>query len=207
MWTPLQIINESSLELWSTHRRRNRQKRRQRSSLLFSSKEELKNSYWMDIHFGRVVVLVWCELDDHPLFWSIHSAKRPLFNWSFSSNDPGAKSFVQHNFWMNSIPQTAATTFAFSSIYLFCIDTADTMFLYLLVSFWCRHYNLLKPSFDFCRCCRTAGFQVWGDSCCVLLTPPLLLLASTVLVVLSSSASINLVLIQPPASKPRSTAW
>ena len=48
---------------------------------------------WTSILGGWWFGVVWTT-DDHPLFWSIHSAKRPLFNWSFSSNDPGVKSVV-----------------------------------------------------------------------------------------------------------------
>ena len=38
--------------------------------------------------------LVWREPDDHPFFWSIHSAKCPIFYSSISSNHLVAKSLV-----------------------------------------------------------------------------------------------------------------
>ena len=69
--------------LSSTHKRRIRQKRRQRSSLLFggqfeyrtshlAAKDDLKKSFWNNIYFGSV-----------------------LFSY-FSFNHPGVKSLVRH---------------------------------------------------------------------------------------------------------------
>ena len=115
-------------------RRRNSQKKRQRSSLLFerrtwmphypfSSKYDLKVRFWKNIHFGRVgfgLVYTRCSFifKKHPC-----SAKRPFFYYSFSSNHPGAKS-VECGMELNEFrPQTAATTFAFSSVcfFFYCV--------------------------------------------------------------------------------------
>ena len=47
--------------------------------------------------------LAWCQPEDHSFCWSIHSAKRPFFNSSFSSNYPGVLSVVQHEIeWISS---------------------------------------------------------------------------------------------------------
>ena len=87
------------------YRRRNRQKRRQRSSLLFegltwmphlrfSSKDDWKNFFWKNIFFCRVVGLN--QMIIHFSEASILLHKRPFFFPSFSSNHPGAKSVVRH---------------------------------------------------------------------------------------------------------------
>ena len=54
----------------------------------FSSKDDLKKIFRKNIRFGRVVVFVWCEVEDHPFFRSIHSTKCPFFYSSISSNHP-----------------------------------------------------------------------------------------------------------------------
>ena len=47
---------------------------------LFSSKDDLKISFWKNIHFGRVGGgLLWWELEDYPFFHNIYSAKCPFF--------------------------------------------------------------------------------------------------------------------------------
>ena len=45
--------------------------------------------------FWEVGDVVRCELEDHPFFQSILSAKCPFFYFSISSNPPGAKSVVR----------------------------------------------------------------------------------------------------------------
>ena len=89
-----------------SHRRRNRQKRRQRSSLLLGDVLECRTSH-------LAARMIWRKV-----FGRIHSAKRPFFNSSFFSNHPGAKYAVQCAAW-NSVPQTAATIFAFSTVCFF----------------------------------------------------------------------------------------
>ena len=54
--------------------------------------EKIKEEY----PFLEGAGLVWCKPEDHPFFWSIHSAKRLFFNSSFSSYHPGVKSVVRH---------------------------------------------------------------------------------------------------------------
>ena len=51
--------------------------------------------------------MVWCQPDDQTFFHCIHSAKRPLFYSSFSS---------ESSWWKISSAQTAAMTFAFFSV-------------------------------------------------------------------------------------------
>ena len=58
-----------------------------------------KRLIWRNV-FGRTSLwegggLVWCELEDHPFFRCIHSAKCSFFYSSISSNHPGAKSVVR----------------------------------------------------------------------------------------------------------------
>ena len=59
----------------------------------------LKKSFWKNIHFWGMVV--WCvvNMEDHLIFWIIHSPK--------------------NFFSFYSVPQTAAPTFAFSSVFFF----------------------------------------------------------------------------------------
>ena len=47
--------------------------------------------FWRTSKFYKGGGLVWCELDDHPFFHSIHSAKHLLFYSFVSSNHPGGK--------------------------------------------------------------------------------------------------------------------
>ena len=49
----------------------------------FNSKDDLKKSFWKNIHFGSVVV--WCGVNQMIIFffWSIHSAKRLFFRSSW----------------------------------------------------------------------------------------------------------------------------
>ena len=55
--------------------------------------------------FGRTSIfygdgLAWCELDDHPFFWSIHSVKRLFFFFFFTYSQPGPSLinlFVQYS--------------------------------------------------------------------------------------------------------------
>ena len=84
-----------------------------------SSKDDSKKSFRKNPPFWEGGGLVWCEPDDHPFFWSIHSTKRPTFYLSFSSNYPGAKSVVRHG--IEWIPSPAAKAFAFSSVCFFCM--------------------------------------------------------------------------------------
>ena len=73
-----------------------------------SSKDDLKKSFWKDIHFGRVVV--WCGLSWKiiQLFRRIHSAKWPFFYSSISSNHPvvrqGIGSFLSPKQRRRSLP-------------------------------------------------------------------------------------------------------
>ena len=129
MWGRLSTMSESitcvafisaDLEEEETDRSKGKGRRCQ----LCTSKDELKKSFQKNIYFGRVVHgLVWWEPEGHPIFWSVHSTKRPFFYSSFSSNHPGAA----WN-WMNSVPQTAATIFAFSSV---CFFFYGSLLLYL----------------------------------------------------------------------------
>ena len=59
---------------------------------------------------------MWCKLDDHSIFQSIHSAKYPFFYPSFSLNQPGAKWLVWNGIKINFLPEPAVTTFAFPSV-------------------------------------------------------------------------------------------
>ena len=91
-------------------RRRNRQKRRQRSSLLSGGRRDyFKKRFWKNIHFRAFWDsggLVWCEPDDHPFFWNIHTSRHTFFRSSFSSNHPGAKSVLRHGIeWIPSPKQ------------------------------------------------------------------------------------------------------
>ena len=66
--------------------------RKSRWTVPLSNRDGLNNSFWENIHFGRVVVWYGGEPDDHPFFQSIHSIKLPLFLCSsFSSNHSGKK--------------------------------------------------------------------------------------------------------------------
>ena len=72
--------------------------------------------------------LVWCEQDDHPFFWSIHSAKRPFFYiHTFLQIILCFKSVVRHGIEWIPFPQTAATTFAFSSVCFFFFDDPKSL--------------------------------------------------------------------------------
>ena len=69
-----------------------------------AARMNLKNNFLKNIYFGRV--MVWCELEDHPFFWSIYSAKCPFYYSSISSNPPSAKSVLRHGFeWISSPKQ------------------------------------------------------------------------------------------------------
>ena len=90
------------------HGTRNREKRKQRSSLLSGGRIlaiECRTSHlaarmiWRNF-FKRTSILVWSP-DDHSFFWSINCSKRPFFYSSFSSNLLGAKSLVQHGIEWN----------------------------------------------------------------------------------------------------------
>ena len=69
----MSAIYNSKVELFRV-KRRNRQKRNQRSSLLFggrtpiSSKDVLKKSCWRNLHVGRVVV--WCGVNQMIIHFS-----------------------------------------------------------------------------------------------------------------------------------------
>ena len=67
--------------------------------------------FWPNETFLLRLRSVWCEPDDHPFVWSIHSNKCPFFYSSFSLNYPGAKSlfqsattFVLYSAWFFSLP-------------------------------------------------------------------------------------------------------
>ena len=62
---------------------------------------DLKKSFWKNIHFGRVVV--WYGVNQTILHNSEVSIFCPFFSSSFSQNHPGAK-------FLNSVPQPAVTT-------------------------------------------------------------------------------------------------
>ena len=83
--------------------------------LPFSCKDDL------NIHLVGWCGLVRCEPDDHPFFQSILT---PKSSWW--------KIFSAARNWINSVPQTAATTFAFSSIHGFtqreCSEKASQEF-------------------------------------------------------------------------------
>ena len=74
--------------------------------------------------FGRTSILVgwlfgiWCEPYDHKFSQSIHLAKKPCYSIhpSFFPNHTVENSYSAARNLTNSIPQTAATTFAFSSV-------------------------------------------------------------------------------------------
>ena len=63
--------------------------------------DDLKKSFWKNIHFVRVVV--WYGVNQTILHNSEVSIFCPFFSSSFSQNHPGAK-------FLNSVPQPAVTT-------------------------------------------------------------------------------------------------
>ena len=95
------------------HRRRNRQKRRQRSSLM------LKKRFWQNIQFVRVGV--WCGANQMIIYFSEASILPSIL----SSINPFLQIFLVLNmqcgmeFTEFRPPQTTATTFAFSSVCFF----------------------------------------------------------------------------------------
>ena len=93
-----------------THRRKGKGRRCFLGDVLecraihLAARLNLKNNFLKNIYFGRV--MVWCELEDHPYFWSIYSTKCPFFYSSISSNPPSAKSVLRHGFeWISSPKQ------------------------------------------------------------------------------------------------------
>ena len=83
----------------------------------FSRPDDLSNTFWINIHKG------WWRFGVN---WKIIHftdtfipAKCLFLYSSISSNHPGSKSVVRHGIKSFPSPQTAATTFAFSSVFCF----------------------------------------------------------------------------------------
>ena len=107
--------------MWPVRRRRNIQKRRQRSSLLFASEE------WMIIWFKphqTTTLPKWMFLQK--LFF-----KSSLMISGYSAA-------------FNSVPQTAATTFAFTSVCFFFYGPVPATLVFWLIDFPNTRSNISK---------------------------------------------------------------